>query len=139
MSKTEHPMMDDAELEAFFTAARAETVDPSAALMARIVADAEAQAEAREALRQMPAPRAPRRGLIAAVIGGLGGWPAVAGMVTATVAGVWFGFAAPDQVNTLAGGLLWSDTAGSATSYDLEDILPGGGTGYVSILEEEGA
>lgn len=136
MSKTEDRMIDDAGLEAFFTAARAETPVPSEGLMARIMADADAEIAAREAAAARPARRA-RPGLIAALIGALGGWPAVAGMVTATVAGVWFGFASPDEVNALAGGLLWSDATGGTTSYDLEDILPGG-TGFAAILEEGG-
>jgi hypothetical protein len=132
MSKTEHPMIDDAALEAFFMAGRAEAQAPSQGLMARVMADADAEILARAA---RPRPARVRPGLIAAVIGALGGWPALAGMVTATVAGAWFGFAAPDEVNTLAGGLLWSTEASTAAGYDLEDIVPGG-TGFGAILEE---
>lgn len=136
MSKTEDRMIDDAGLEAFFAAARAEAPAPSEGLMARIVADAEAEIAARAAATARPV-RRPRPGLLAVALGALGGWPAVAGMVTATVAGVWFGFAAPDEVNALAGGLLWSDATSGAASYELEDILPGG-TGFAAILEEGG-
>lgn len=136
MSKTEHPMIDDAALEAFFAAARSDAPAPSDALMARIMAGAEAEALGREAAVVAARPaRSARPGLIAAVIGALGGWPAVTGMVTATVAGAWFGFAAPDEVNTFAGGLLNMKTAATATAYELEDIVPGG-TGLAAILEE---
>lgn len=138
MSKTEQPMIDDAELEAFFVAARDEVPKPSDALMARIMADADGEIATRAAATARPVRRA-RPGLIASVIGALGGWPAVAGMVTATLAGVWFGFAAPEEVNTLAGGLLWTDSTGAtAASYDLEDFVPGG-TGFITLLEESGA
>jgi hypothetical protein len=133
MSKTEHPMLDDTALDAFFDAARAESPIPSEGLLARIMADAEAQAAAHE--RPARAPQRARPGLIAAVVGVLGGWPALAGMVTATVAGVWLGFAAPDQLNTLAGGLLLSDDSALVTSYELEDIVPGA-SGLSALLEE---
>ncbi|GKY88603.1 hypothetical protein [Sinisalibacter aestuarii] len=133
MSKTEHPMMDDMALEALFEASRTEAPLPSEALLARIMADAEAEAAARE--RPAQSPVRPRTGVIAAVLGVLGGWPAVAGMVTATVAGIWVGFAAPDQLNTLAGGLLLTDDSGFAASYELEDIVPGG-AGLGTLLEE---
>jgi len=136
MSKTEQPMIDDAALEAFFVAARSDPPVPSDALMARIMADAEAEAHGRDATMAVAQPaRRTRRGLIATVIGALGGWPAMAGMVTATMAGVWFGFAAPDEVNALAGGLLGIDSAATATAYDLEDIVPGG-TSLAAILED---
>jgi hypothetical protein len=132
MSKTEHPMLNDAALEAVFEAARADAPLPSEALLARIMADADATV----AERARPARAALRRpGLLAALIGALGGWPAVASMVTATVAGVWLGFAAPDEFNTLAGGLLLDDDSGFTTSYELEDIMPGS-TGLSVLLEE---
>lgn len=131
MSKTEHPILDDTALEALFEVARAEAPVPSDALLARIMADAETASPA----RPTPAPVRRGRGLIASVIGALGGWPALAGMATATVASVWVGFAAPDQLNTLAGGILLSDDSTFATSYDLEDIVPGD-TGFSALLEE---
>lgn len=136
MSKTEHQITDDADLEAFFVAARVQAPDPGPDLMSRVLADAHAEIAARSAPAR-PAPR--RRGMVEALLAALGGWPAVAGMVTATLASVWFGFAAPDQVNTLAGGLLWTDaTTDAATGYTLDDLLPGS-TGFDSILEETGA
>lgn len=139
MSKTEHPMTDDPGLEAFFAAARRERAEPSAALMARILADAETEIAARGPAVRQPERTRRRGGLIAAVVAAIGGWPAVAGMVTATVAGAWFGFAAPDRINTLAGGLLLTEgAAATATSYEIEDIVPGG-AGLGVFLEEGGA
>jgi hypothetical protein len=126
MTRTDEPMRNDAGLEAFFEAARKAAPEPSAALLARVLADAEAELAAR-ARPAMPAvPRRPGHWLN--FVRGLGGWPALAGMATAAVAGVWLGFATPDSLNTLSGGLLLPDSA-AATSYDLEDMLPG----YVSF------
>lgn len=131
MAKTDHDSLTDAGLEAFFDAARDAAPVPSEALMARIMADAEVEIIGRAT---PPAP-APRRGAFAAFAAALGGWPALAGLATATVAGVWLGFADPDGLNTLAGGLLLPDSAASASSYDLEDIVPGYG-GFAALYEE---
>lgn len=141
MSKTDHDHLDDAaELEVFFAAARAEAPAVGPDLTARIMADAQAELAARAALAQSSlGPGRRRGGFVEALRATFGGWPALAGMVTATLASVWFGFAAPDQVNTLAGGLLWSDTTDSATSgYTLDDFVPGG-TQLAALLEEAGA
>lgn len=68
---------------------------PSAALMSRILADA-GQAMPRKP-SAMPVPavsasgsRAP--GWLGRVVGALGGWGGIGGLVSATVAGVWIGF-----------------------------------------------
>lgn len=129
MAKTDREALSDADLEALFEAGRGAAPIPSQALVARIMADAEA-----EALRRAQPP-APARGLVARILDGLGGWPAMAGMATATLAGVWLGFAAPDSLNALAGGLLLPDSATETTSYDLEDIVPGYG-GLAALFEE---
>ena len=133
MAKTDHTMLSDEGLEALFRAARAETPEPSADLMARIMADADAEIAART--RPVDGARRARPGLWAALIGAIGGWPALASMATAAAAGVWLGFASPDQINTLAGGVLLPETATGDTSYELEDILPGY-TGFGSLDEE---
>lgn len=134
MAKTDHAMLSDDELEGLFRASRADAPDPSEAVMARILADAEAELAAR-APTPAARPRAPRPGVWAALIGGIGGWPALAGMVTAAVAGVWLGFASPDQINTLAGGLLLPGTATVETGDVFDDLLPGY-SGFESLAEE---
>ena len=97
---------DDTWLEADFATARDAAPDPSDALMARVMADADAvQAEMARA-RGMPA--APRRGL-AGVWRALGGWPAVAGLSTAAVTGIWIGVAPPDALAVTAQSVLGSD------------------------------
>ncbi len=131
MAMTDHDRLTDSELDALFDAGRDAAPVPSEALMVRIMADAEAEITRREG------PRAParRRGPFAGFLAGLGGWPALAGLATATVAGVWLGFSAPDSLNSLAGGLLLPDSATTATRYDLEDIVPGYG-GLAALYEE---
>lgn len=81
-------------LEVFFDAAKGAQPAPSEALMARVLADA-------ETLQPSPEPVAPkmrRKGWFSA----LGGWPALAGLATATVAGVSIGVADPASVGDIA-------------------------------------
>lgn len=104
----------DDELELFFDVARAETPVPSQDVLARILADADKMMPV--APVQAPA-RAP--GLWAGLLAAVGGWPAVAGMATATVAGVWIGFAQPDGVGDLATGILPDMIA-----YEVVDLFP---------------
>lgn len=81
-------MAGDDRLEAFFTAARGAAPTPDAALLARVLADA-------EAVQNVPSgPRAASRaGWLAGVVAGLGGWRALGGMATAALAGIWIGYA----------------------------------------------
>ncbi len=124
MSKADNDMLSDAMLDDLFRAARAEAPAPSADLLARIMGDADAELAARPTV--LPVRAAPGlKTRLRSFLDGLGGWPAVAGMVTATVVGVSMGFVSPDQVNTLSGGLLLQSDTSSTSSYDLEDILPG--------------
>jgi hypothetical protein len=81
---------DDSGIEIFFEAARAAPEPASPALMARILADAEA---VQAASRKTPAPR--RAGLVEYLYRLLGGWPAMAGLATAAVAGLWLGASLP--------------------------------------------
>lgn len=118
-------------LETFFAAARAETAQPSDALMARILADAEAEIGLpRVGAPAAARPEAARAGFWATLGAAIGGWPALAGMATATVAGIWLGVAAPDRLATLSGGLIGTPSEG----YELEDLLSGYTT-YASIEE----
>ncbi len=124
-------VLDGGELERFFEAARAEVTEISDDFMERVMADADSVLAARA-----PVSRAEpeRGGRLRRFVSGLGGWPAVAGMATAMLAGVWVGFAAPEQVNTLSGGLLAAGEAATGT-YELEDLLPRAG-GYDVFFEE---
>lgn len=96
--------LNDTGLEAFFAAGREYAPVPSDALMARVLADAEAGL-VRPAVAVAAARPAARRGLLRAAIGSIGGWAGLGGLATATAAGVWIGFAG--LVDPLdAGGLI---------------------------------
>ena len=97
---------------------------PSEELMARVMADADAVLAERSA---GPAQEVARKGWLGAALNGIGGWPAVAGLATATVAGIWIGFAQPGSLGGVADGLL---ATGSA--YDPGDFMPG----FDSLLAE---
>ena len=97
----------DDGLEALFAAARARDDRPPGALVARVLADAQAVQPGRTGLG----------GLLRA----LGGWPSAAGLAAASVAGVAIGFAAPEAV-------LVFDAVAVESGYDLTDLLPGYGT-----------
>jgi hypothetical protein len=82
---------DDALLEALFAEAAGDgKPEVPADLMARILADAEAMQPTAAALAARPA----RQGLFSQFMQAIGGWPSLAGLATATVAGVWIGFSA---------------------------------------------
>jgi hypothetical protein len=103
---------DEAALEAFFVAGRQAPAVPQDVL-ARVLADAAAvQAAARPAVR--PA-LGPAIGRIGGLLAAIGGWPVMAGLATATVAGLWFGYAAPTEVDPYLG---------LASTYGLADLMP---------------
>jgi hypothetical protein len=49
----------------------------------------------------------------------IGGWPAAAGLATATVAGLWIGYAQPDL------GAVTLGTGADEVVYDIGGLLPG--------------
>ncbi len=84
------------DLDELFVTARTQRVEPSADLMARILADA-------EALQPKPAPvtAPPRVGFwqnLRATLGQAG----VAGLASATLAGVWIGYAQPVSLDAFS-------------------------------------
>ena len=99
MSMTDDDEQTEAALAPFLAAARAEAPLPSPELLARVLEAAEAE-QARIA-RPARGP-APRGGLCARIRQGLGGWPALAGLTAAGLAGLWVGLALP--VGVLDGG-----------------------------------
>ena len=117
---------DMAELDAAFAAARDAQPEPSDALMARIMADAAAVQAGRVAAVR-PSARRARRG--AKVLALLGGWPALGGLVTATVAGVWLGLNPPPQMENLTFSYLGVET-GPVIDTSAERVL--------GLLDEEG-
>ena len=116
MAETRKPdgpeMPVDEMLEEALDLARAEAARPAPeALLARVIADA-----AREA---RPARAAgPRPGRLAAALASLGGWPALGGLATAGVAGLWLGFSPPLAVEDLGG---WLGATGASADLLLPD------------------
>lgn len=111
----------DAGLEAFFQAGRAAAPAPSDALIATILQDAKALQPEAALLTGSTVRRSFWRDLSAQI----GGWPALAGMATATLVGLWIGFSAPDQLETLSGGIvLAGDYTTADTLYAPEDLAP---------------
>lgn len=87
---------DDRELEVFFDAARRTAPQPSADLMARILADAAAEQPQPVVAVAKPVP------WWRSAFDALGGAPAIGGLLTATVAGVWIGAAQPFGLEALS-------------------------------------
>ncbi|MCA0042994.1 hypothetical protein [Celeribacter litoreus] len=116
-------------LDALFAEAQQTVETPSEALMARILSDANAEIDARDAQEvsrrdaQRPKTRHP---LIAAAVAALGGWRAVAGLATAGVTGIAIGLGAPGAVTSLATG--YADTTSvydeAVNGYGLDDLVP---------------
>lgn len=102
----------DIDLDMFFAAAQREPLAADPAFLARVLTDAEAAQGARVQAVAALAPK-PKRHPWRMFMGVLGGWPAIGGLATAAVAGVWIGVSSVDpvstQVMTYFGG---SDTTG---------------------------
>ena len=101
------------DLETFFEAVRSETEEASPDLLARVLEDAYAEQDAL-AVREIPSPAAeepaaPSRGILRGLWDAIGGWPAAAGLATATVTGVWIGYNPPAAIagSHRAVGLGW--------------------------------
>jgi len=104
-------------LDDFFAAARNDLPEPSGAFLARVLHDAEAV----QAGFAAPAAPTPRMGLLARFADLVGGWPALGGMVTATLAGAWIGFVGVDRIDALSGVYF-----ASAETLGTVNLLPDG-------------
>lgn len=116
----------DRELEAFFEALKTESTEAPPALLARVLEDAYAEQASREAGRSAaaaPGPDTGSRSTLGGILAGLrdaiGGWPALAGLATATLAGVWIGYAPPASLDGLTASLFDIET-----SLGLDSSLP---------------
>lgn len=100
-------------LESYFEAARADPPLPGGDWLARM--EARAIAEAPRAPARMPE----RPGLLERIRESLGGWPGIAGLISASVFGLWLGV-----TGTLTADDLWSGQTqllvlDPVTAYDL--------------------
>lgn len=85
----DHSQEPDDVLDAFFDAAKAAPARASGALLDQVLADAQSVQDA--ASDRGVGLAETRNGLFSGLIKALGGWPALGGLATATVAGVWIG------------------------------------------------
>lgn len=112
---------DHDRLDAYFDAARRQTPALSDAALARLTTQA-LQVQAEAAAPQGTHPQRPGR--LAQLLAMIGGWPAMAGLATAGIAGLWIGAVPPAGLANLAADL----GAVTGTSDDdayLVDPLPG--------------
>ncbi len=112
MKMADKRVLDDAELDGLFEAARDIAPLPPVSLVERILADAEAE-------RFVPVASVPPRRGFSAILRGIGGWPAATGLAAAAITGVMIGIVTPDTVGDLTGGYL-----ATGAGYQLEDLLP---------------
>ena len=82
---------DDMELDQLFAQARRNRPDLPDDLAVRILTDAEAVR-----LDRRPSAGPSQPSLWRRMLDGIGGWQGMSGLVAASAAGVWIGFAAPD-------------------------------------------
>ncbi|MCM2560752.1 hypothetical protein M8756_03190 [Lutimaribacter sp. EGI FJ00015] len=99
-------MMDDDKmnhgLDGFFDAARKTAPAPSAELLARVLDDAQATQAAAGQVAMASAVVTPRPTRLRQLVDLLGGWPAMAGLATAGVAGLWLGISPPAALTGLS-------------------------------------
>ena len=117
---------DEAMLDELFAAAQSRAAAPSADLMARILADA-AQAQPRGAAAPSPEAAgrpAPQGGFWAELAFLVGGWPAVGGLVSAVMAGLWVGFSGLGGAADLTAVLSGAGLAGGG-NVEVVELLPG--------------
>lgn len=106
--------MTDTDLDRLLAGARAAPMAPSEALMARVLADAQAHQPRPLAPASVPAgadaaarhPRSPRRGLWSALSAEFGGAGVLAGLGAAAALGLVLGYVNPAGLGALADGFL---------------------------------
>lgn len=110
--------MRDSDLDDLFAEARTRAPAPSEALMALVLADA-ATHQPRPVAAQLRVAR-PSSGWSSWFAGLRGGALAGAGMMTATLAGVWIGFAQPSSMASVTDAL-WQ---GAVEQIDVVELQP---------------
>lgn len=110
--------LTDRELDELFASEAAQVQHVPDDLQQRILADADRiLTENLTGFVQQPEPQS--EGIFASILNAIGGWPAMTGLATATVAGLWIGFLPTDAIGGFAETYL-SDTG----TYDMGDLMP---------------
>lgn len=110
-------------LEAFFQAAQQDAATPDDAFLARLTQQA-LDTQAGFAAPDAPQETARRPGRLAQFLAAIGGWPAMAGLATAGIAGLWIGAVPPAFVQTFTASVGSSDATTDEDLY-LVDPMPG--------------
>ena len=118
MKMAENNIPVEPDLDDLLAAEAANPAKASAALLDRVIADADIIADGRARMTH-PDNLAPRAGLMDSLLAAIGGWPGVGGLATATVVGIWIGFAPPAAIDDLAGSYLANND-----SYGFGDLMP---------------
>lgn len=94
---------DEAGLDSFFAAARAQSPQPGGDFLARM--EAQALAEQPAVRSDVPGVAGLRPvGVLRQLRDAVGGWAGLAGLATACAAGIWIGVSPPDGLTVLWGG-----------------------------------
>jgi hypothetical protein len=118
---------DNDDLDLFFDAARrADDLPLPVGFLARV----EAQAiEEQPTISLGGSENTASPGPLAQLLAAIGSWPAMAGLATAGIAGLWIGIAPPAALATMAGtlpdGVTGSTSDGTADDLYLVDAVPG--------------
>jgi hypothetical protein len=124
MSKRDTDMRDDDALEALFQRARSAPPPVPAALMARVLADAQA------------AQPAPAQGIWRVLWHSIGRSAGLGGLATATLVGVWIGVAPPERIPDIGAEIIVGDYIAADTSTDLQQEYLSDGTAFGWDIEE---
>jgi len=114
--------LDSFDLDALLADRKADAPQPDAALLARVLGDAEAVQPAVAAPAPVQRRPAPRRPFWASFKEQLGGWPALAALASMTAAGLLIGAFPPDALGTQVAAMIGSDALGdlftASSSFD---------------------
>jgi len=124
-SKQTPEQMLDADLNAFFDAAKDADVVPSTTFMDRVMADAamETQARVPPVVRPKPQP------WWASVLDSFGGWQTVGALTACACFGIYLGYANPETVDYINGAETTAEifeTDSFSVAYDIEALFQEG-------------
>lgn len=109
---TDAPKKPD-PLDVDFDALKRHAMPPGDDVMSRVLADADAvQAEI------LAPPKPVRQPVSMRFMAVIGGWPSMAGLATAGVAGVWIGISQPTALMQTSEALIFGDASGALVDLD---------------------
>lgn len=106
---------DSLDLELWFSASRKHTADPSDDLLARVLGDAARMQPQAPGIMTAAPVLVPKPSLWAQFMNAIGGWSGLAGLGTATVAGLWIGISPPAMLQSVSSAL--TQTGNYETTY----------------------